>query len=101
MTNTAKLRPLFFALVFTVAASLVPQLARAQALGALPTAPAASRAAIGGYTAARASLPGENGSPLEPYLFLFILAGGGIVWVAFAIGADRYVRRSYRPSRPV
>ena len=78
MTNTAKLRPLFFALVFTVAASLVPQLARAQAPGALPTAPAASRAAIGGYTAARASLPGENGSPLEPYLFLFILAGGGM-----------------------
>jgi hypothetical protein len=41
-------------------------------------------------------LPGDNGSSLEPYLFLFILAGGGIIaWVA-AIGTDVRIRRGPR-----
>ena len=58
----------------------------------LPTAPNAQRAADGGYTAARASLPGDNGSPLEPYLYLFILAGGGIIAAAGVAVTDRRVR---------
>jgi hypothetical protein len=69
--------------------------ARAQSPGALPTAPgAADKAGQGGYTGARASLPGDNGSPLEPYLFLFILAGGGVVAWVLAIGTDITIRRS-------
>jgi hypothetical protein len=74
--------------------------ARAQTPAALPTAPGAGpKAAAGGYTAAHASLPGDNGSPLEPYLFLFILAGGGVVAWALAIGTDVNVRRNTRPIR--
>jgi hypothetical protein len=75
-------------------------IAGAQTPAALPTAPGAGpKAAQGGYTAARASLPGDNGSPLEPYLFLFILAGGGVVAWALAIGTDINVRRNTRPIR--
>jgi hypothetical protein len=59
---------------------------------ALPTAPAADRASIGGYTAARASLPGDNGSPLEPYLYLAILAGGGIIAAVGVVASDRRIR---------
>jgi hypothetical protein len=29
---------------------------------------------------------------LQPYLFLFILAGGGIIGVAFAVATDRRIR---------
>jgi hypothetical protein len=59
----------------------------------LPTAPGAgTKAGIGGYTAARASLPGDGGSPLEPYLFLFILAGGGIVAWGAALTTDYRLR---------
>jgi hypothetical protein len=74
--------------------------ALAQTPNALPTAPDASpKAAQGGYTAARASLPGDSGSPLEPYLFLFILAGGGIVAWGLAISTDIRLRRGSRPAR--
>jgi len=75
--------------------TVAPNVARAQAPAALPTAPgAAAKAGSGGYTAARASLPGDNGSPLEPYLFLFILAGGGIIGWAAALGTDVRIRRA-------
>ena len=71
--------------------------AQAPAPGALPTAAgAADKASQGGYTAARASLPGENGSPLEPYLFLFILAGGGIIAWVLAISTDVRLRSQHR-----
>jgi hypothetical protein len=74
--------------------------AQAQTPNALPTAPdAGPKAAQGGYTDARASLPGDNGSPLEPYLFLFILAGGGIVAWGLAITTDIRLRRGSRPAR--
>jgi hypothetical protein len=72
----------------------LPLASPAQTPGALPTAPGAGeRAGIGGYTEAKASLPGENGSPLEPYLFLFILAGGGVIGWVLAITTDIRVRR--------
>jgi hypothetical protein len=77
-----------------VTAAVVSASAGAQAATdvTLPTAPNAQKAADGGYTAARASLPGDNGSPLEPYLYLAILAGGGII-AAVGVGlSDRRVR---------
>jgi hypothetical protein len=58
----------------------------------LPTAPAAERAGNGGYSYADASQPGEGGSPLEPYLFLAILAGGGIIAGIAGVMTDRRVR---------
>ncbi len=86
------------ALVLAVLVRFVASTALAQTPGALPTAPdAAQKAGSGGYTAAKASLPGDHGSPLEPYLFLFILAGGGVVAGAFAVATDRAVRSSARP----
>jgi hypothetical protein len=42
--------------------------------------------------AAKASLSGDNGSPLGPYLFTFILAGGGIVCAIAVRLCDRGVR---------
>jgi len=58
----------------------------------LPTAPASERAGNGGYTSADASQPGEGGSPLEPYLFLTILAGGGIIAGIAGVLTDRRLR---------
>ena len=46
-------------------------------------------------TAAKASLPGDNGSPLEPYLFTFLLAGGGLICAIAVRVSDARVRRSY------
>jgi hypothetical protein len=66
--------------------------ADAQSAPALPTAPGAAQAAVD-PTYARASLPGAHG-PVEPYLFLFILAGGGIIGVGFATLTDRRLRAS-------
>ena len=43
-------------------------------------------------TAALASLPGGNGSPLEPYLFMAIFVVGGIVSVLGVKLTDRYLR---------
>jgi hypothetical protein len=61
---------------------------------ALPTAPGASKAATDGPpSASLASLPGDNGSPVEPYLFLFILAGGGLIAVVAVRVADAVVRK--------
>jgi hypothetical protein len=85
-----------FAFVSLLAAT---DAARAQT-GALPPAPGAhDKAAAGGYTGARASLAGDHGSALEPYLFLAILAGGGLVAIILAFVADGAVR-STRPARP-
>ena len=60
----------------------VAGVALAQTPAALPTAPGADRGASQSQvpaTAAKASLPGDNDSPLEPYLFTFILLGGGLI----------------------
>ena len=66
-----------------------------QAPGALPPAPGAGeKSASGGYTGASASLSTNGGSALEPYLFLLILAGGGIIAVVFAFAADNNVRKT-------
>jgi hypothetical protein len=57
--------------------------ASAQTPAALPTVPGAQRSVgTAPATSALASLPGDNGSPVEPYLFMFILAGGGIICFA-------------------
>jgi hypothetical protein len=66
--------------LFAAALWLATAAASAQSPAPLPTAPGADRAVgTAPATAAKASLPGDNGSPLEPYLFTFILAGGGII----------------------
>jgi hypothetical protein len=89
--NFRTLAVLAFVLATFFGASTI---ARAQAPAALPTAPgAAIKAGQGGYTGAKASLPGDNGSPLEPYLFLFILAGGGLIAWIFAIATDARLRK--------
>ena len=69
-------------------------LARADAPAALPTAPGADRALEPAIpsTAALASLPGGNGSPLEPYLFGFLFVGGGIIGVVAVKLTDRYLQ---------
>lgn len=61
---------------------------------ALPTAPAADRASQGGTTGAAASLPGENGSPLEPYLITWLLPASGIIAAIVVVVTDRRMRSS-------
>jgi hypothetical protein len=71
--------------------------AMAQSPAALPTAPGADRTVTDGpATAARASLRGDNGSPLEPYLFMFILAGGGIISAISVRLADARIRGEFK-----
>ena len=88
----------------TFGLALLPGIARAQSPA--PSSPAVppavvQRAGEGGFTAARASLPGENGVPLEPFLYLTILAGGGIIAFLVAVTTDMRVRQSAPPrSRP-
>ena len=67
-----------------------PTLARAQA--ALPTAPAADRTANGGTTSAAASLPGDGGSPLEPYLVTWLLPISGLLAAGAGVAVDRRMR---------
>jgi hypothetical protein len=69
---------------------------------ALPTAPGADRAVTTGAaaTAAKASLPGDNGSPLEPYLFTFLLAGGGLICAIAVRVSDARVQREYDKFTP-
>jgi len=77
-----------------VACALCAQAAFAQA--ALPTAPAADRAAQGGLTGAAASLPGDNGSPLEPYLVTWLLPVSGILTALVLVSVDKNMRTRYR-----
>jgi len=97
MKSFLGLRNLLSAAV-VVAAMAAAEVANAQTPHALPTAPGADKAERGHATSARASLPGDNGSPVEPYLFLFILAGGGIIAGVAVNVTDRHVRSAYRPS---
>jgi hypothetical protein len=78
-------------LAFTVFAG-AGTIAQADPAVTLPMAPTAAKSGDGGYTAASASLPGDNGSPLEPYLYLCILAGGGILAAVGVAITDRRVR---------
>ena len=82
-----------FAFAFAAMLWITGAVASAQTAAPLPTAPGADRA-VGSAppTAAMASLPGDNGSPLEPYLFVFILAGGGIIGAIAVKLCDRGVR---------
>ncbi len=82
----------FSTVMWSMAGPALAQSSMDQGPAALPTAPAADRAGNGGYTAADASQPGEGGSPLEPYLFLAILAGGGILAGIGGVLTDRRVR---------
>lgn len=85
-------RVLTLAFPLIVAAAGAPALVQADPVVTLPTAPNAQKAGDGGYTGASASLPGDNGSPLEPYLYLAILAGGGILAALGVTVTDRRVR---------
>jgi hypothetical protein len=68
---------------------------------ALPTAPGADRTVgTAVSTAAKASLPGDNGSPLEPYLFTFILAGGGLICLVGVRLADKRIQSDYARFTP-
>ncbi|GAC1411836.1 MAG: hypothetical protein NVSMB64_21850 [Candidatus Velthaea sp.] len=60
----------------------------------LPTAPGADRETIGGGTQAAASLPGpgENKSPLEPWLVTWLLPVSGIFAVIVAVSVDKRMR---------
>lgn len=60
----------------------------------LPTAPGAEKAVIGGPTQAAASLPGNGGSALEPYLVTWLLPIAGIACAAIGIGVDKRLRAS-------
>jgi hypothetical protein len=82
------------AVLAVVVCAFCAQAALAQA--ALPTAPAADRASQGGLTAAAASLPGENGSPLEPYLVTWLLPVSGILTALVLVSVDKNVRARYR-----
>jgi hypothetical protein len=73
----------------------------AQTPDALPTAPGAERSvtAPAPPTSALASLRGDNGSPLEPYLFGFLFVDCGLIGVIAVKLADRRVRADWeRPA---
>jgi hypothetical protein len=91
------LRSATAAFAFAAALWVTSAMASAQSPAPLPTAPGADRTVNSGApaTAARASLPGDNGSPVEPYLFMFILAGGGIIGVIGVKLSDRSVRADH------
>lgn len=93
--STSFIRTLRAALVAFVLALVAAPAFALDKPGPLPTAPGASKAIVGGPTA-EASLPGDGGSPLEPYLYLVILAGGGLLsGVAMSV-IDRQTRARRR-----
>ena len=61
--------------------------------GPLPTAPAASKVATDPERPmAPASIPGYGGSPLEPWLIVWLLPVSGLLSVIVATAVDRAVR---------
>ena len=97
MPNNFSARPATATLALTAALWLTSALASAQTPAALPTAPGADRAVgTAPATAAKASLAGDNGSPLEPYLFGFIFVGGGLIALLGVKLSDKAVQREHK-----
>ncbi len=79
-------------LAIAVAAIASPVAAQTPAPGNLPPAPGSERAGVGGVTAGASLRGAPDKSALEPYLFLWLIPGFGLVALGTAVIADRRLR---------